>query len=665
MKRVFDAVEQRSSVLVDHLTRYFPPAAGQRAMRTVTERFSRCGGCGGMCDLKQSAGQYAHRALYCDRCQKSLSLPGKHALAAHEHTCPICQYQVILVTNESKQSSHTICPHCFNHTPTSEIEEAARTVGTGMRCFQCVRTDCALASKSVGQRRHEHAARGPHAAREGGRRATLHHSHTSRTSPDASVTICVCRYRNRSRQSNDPVRACDVCGEMMMMRSFPSGGRYTRTQAATRVGASDHDRSRNSSHLLLSSVGRSAPRLAALYLGCAGFPQCSNKVTFTCRDAQITTNECEQCGQNKQKKRRMEEGRNQRTGDSDLSLSLSPSCHLVGPTGFHARLVSFTFSPGQAPPHIANPLVACVGGCDEEVNELFGFTVRRAPHAARQAQHPRAASAGPPPAAPTVARATTAAASHIHRANQFPSRSGHVVDGPTGFINSDRISPIDAEWRAGTGASAARRKPPDAAAAGAKKSDRSRTSRASTARGSAAARAVYLDEGEGGTSFTSQYRQQQQQQARADEWTPTTAQTTTMTSAVAHARANRNSAAYASDPTPSWHWSANANAGGGSGGGGSYGANSSGGSTDLSSVTCYRCHQVGHFANACPQLPSGAASSSSSYAPRAARGARRTAGGGRDARSGTASGGGGGGASGDCFHCGQPGHWSANCPNKR
>jgi DNA topoisomerase-3 len=151
MKRVYEAVEQRANVLEQHLEQYFTPAMAQRGLQMVEQGFMQCS-CGGRTDLKQStSGPYPQRSLYCAACNRSLSIPGKHAIRPYEHLCPICQHQVLEVRNEEKNTTHTLCPYCFNNPPQQDIEDAASgaAVSGGFRCFQCTKADCALSNKSV------------------------------------------------------------------------------------------------------------------------------------------------------------------------------------------------------------------------------------------------------------------------------------------------------------------------------------------------------------------------------------------------------------------------------------------------------------------------------------------------------------------------------------
>lgn len=140
MKRVYEEVERNPTKLDDALLVYFPAGSAQAPATLLSSSFSRCGQCGGMMDLRQnSGGAFPQYALYCASCALSLSVPSKQPLQPHAHICPICQFQVLSVTNEQTQKTHTLCPYCFNFPPPGDIEDAAQgqafTAG-GFRCFQ-------------------------------------------------------------------------------------------------------------------------------------------------------------------------------------------------------------------------------------------------------------------------------------------------------------------------------------------------------------------------------------------------------------------------------------------------------------------------------------------------------------------------------------------------
>lgn len=66
-----------------------------RHARVVQARFTTCGKCGQKADLKEEAsGQRQNRLLHCARCRESHALPGRGALSANPHVCPICRFQV-------------------------------------------------------------------------------------------------------------------------------------------------------------------------------------------------------------------------------------------------------------------------------------------------------------------------------------------------------------------------------------------------------------------------------------------------------------------------------------------------------------------------------------------------------------------------------------------
>lgn len=221
MKRVFDEVQVKANVLDEHLEKYFPSSMAQRALQTIASNFTRCGACGNMTTLKQSAGQHPQRSIYCDTCEKSYALPGKHELQPANHTCPICQFQVVAVRNTDKNTTFHVCPYCFNHPPPDAIEDIGPALSSGMRCFQCARPDCALANKSI---THAQTRPMPHACTL--QVCSLTHFCT---------TCNVDSYALRSgRTSSDPVRACDQCASVMTLKTFPTGGQKPNT--ATHAG---------------------------------------------------------------------------------------------------------------------------------------------------------------------------------------------------------------------------------------------------------------------------------------------------------------------------------------------------------------------------------------------------------------------------------------------
>nr|XP_031860656.1 uncharacterized protein CI109_003987 [Kwoniella shandongensis]KAA5527728.1 hypothetical protein CI109_003987 [Kwoniella shandongensis] len=104
-------------------------------------------------------------------------------------------------------------------------------------------------------------------------------------------------------------------------------------------------------------------------------------------------------------------------------------------------------------------------------------------------------------------------------------------------------------------------------------------------------------------------------------------------------------------------WADDTDGGGGGGGGGggrapSRAGPSGGGGGSGSSGGCFKCGEEGHWSSACPNDGGGPGPSKGGGTSRSARGGRTGA-----------TGGGGGGTTGDCYKCHESGHWANACPN--
>lgn len=133
-KSVFLKVRKKAKILDSHVAKYF--ATIGHSSKTTKRSISRCGKCGNMMDLCKEGDT---RFVKCDECGDVHNIPKHGNPSGFDHTCPICNYQVLQIDKEN--SSYHICPHCFNNSP-PDIENAA---DNNFYCFQCIRRDCALA----------------------------------------------------------------------------------------------------------------------------------------------------------------------------------------------------------------------------------------------------------------------------------------------------------------------------------------------------------------------------------------------------------------------------------------------------------------------------------------------------------------------------------------
>jgi len=94
------------------------------------------------------------------------------------HTCPICGFQVLNITNRETGRSHNLCPYCFNNVPRDLHPDAVE-----LRCFQCAHPTCSLAGGRNGT-----AGRGPGPSSAPSRGGTpAGHSGSASATPRAAV----------------------------------------------------------------------------------------------------------------------------------------------------------------------------------------------------------------------------------------------------------------------------------------------------------------------------------------------------------------------------------------------------------------------------------------------------------------------------------------------
>ena len=131
MKKVFVKANEMAGKLDQAVAKYFSEAGGDdiSGFQVAQINFSRCGICQSLMSLLTSsdgsggggrrgrAGDEpaVSRILRCDNCKRPHRLPGKGVVTPHEATCPICNFQVISITNPETHKSHPVCPYCFRY----------------------------------------------------------------------------------------------------------------------------------------------------------------------------------------------------------------------------------------------------------------------------------------------------------------------------------------------------------------------------------------------------------------------------------------------------------------------------------------------------------------------------------------------------------------------
>ena len=161
MLECFNRVNEEANKLDIAIARHFHRLGATNENSTILRRdFSVCGSCGRLMALKQLNSQQndannSHqpkKILRCDSCSVGLALPKgvpnpmMNPRVRDEHfACPICQYQVIKITEGDGYSGngYHFCPKCFSEAPR---EYGGSATPSDFRCFNCTFSACSLAT---------------------------------------------------------------------------------------------------------------------------------------------------------------------------------------------------------------------------------------------------------------------------------------------------------------------------------------------------------------------------------------------------------------------------------------------------------------------------------------------------------------------------------------
>eukprot|EP00004_Rigifila_ramosa_P023115 TRINITY_DN6436_c0_g1_i1.p1 TRINITY_DN6436_c0_g1~~TRINITY_DN6436_c0_g1_i1.p1 ORF type:complete len:861 (-),score=112.23 TRINITY_DN6436_c0_g1_i1:18-2501(-) len=135
MHRIYNHTVEQAAKLDAAVAEYFPRRGSQSTVFALD--FSHCGKCEQLMDIRKEAS--GNLLLHCDRCQESYVLP-RGNFQPQPQRCVLCKFQALLVTPPDKETSHSICPHCFSNPPQPEIS-------SNFRCFMCS-AGCPLAGKA-------------------------------------------------------------------------------------------------------------------------------------------------------------------------------------------------------------------------------------------------------------------------------------------------------------------------------------------------------------------------------------------------------------------------------------------------------------------------------------------------------------------------------------
>lgn len=140
---VFEIVTEKANLLDRSIARYFQMRTDtERSIREVNSQFSKCGSCGNLMALKEISQENGFKTgtLNCRTCARSLNLNNLPSCPS-DKTCPICGFQVVMMTGMNSGKLYPVCPFCSVNPP---AEFAGKSDGVSFKCFQCSHPSCSL-----------------------------------------------------------------------------------------------------------------------------------------------------------------------------------------------------------------------------------------------------------------------------------------------------------------------------------------------------------------------------------------------------------------------------------------------------------------------------------------------------------------------------------------
>eukprot|EP01080_Neovahlkampfia_damariscottae_P003222 gene3222-5537_t len=142
-KAVFKELIQKYEKLDETMNKYFDQIGTSLTSSAIIKNyFSKCGKCQGTMQLKSSGDT---NFAFCTSCKESHVLPKYGTLKPYNHQCPLCNYQVVSVLNESKNTTYYVCPYCTNNPPKQQND--IENLQGQFKCFNCNEKSCVLSTK--------------------------------------------------------------------------------------------------------------------------------------------------------------------------------------------------------------------------------------------------------------------------------------------------------------------------------------------------------------------------------------------------------------------------------------------------------------------------------------------------------------------------------------